>query len=183
MGFKIGMPVCVLDQDLEGRIVGVSGLEYTVETTHGFLMKFGRKELIHMPEQGMRVSNYEVAQIKHLKQEKKPRKQAVVPKKERDAPKMEVDLHIHQLTQTKGLSNYEMLNIQLDTAERQLNFAIAKKIQKVVFIHGVGAGVLKEELAYLFKRYQGIRHYDADYKKYGMGATEVYLSQGAQRDL
>lgn len=183
MDFKIGMSVCVLDQDLEGRVVGVSGLEYTVETTTGFLMKFSRKELIPMPEQSIQVSNYEVAQIKHQKQEKKPRKQLAPPKKERDAPQMEVDLHIHQLTGARGLSNYDMLQIQLDTAERQLHFAIAKKIQKVVFIHGVGAGVLKEELTYLFKRYEGIRFYDADYKKYGMGATEVYLSQGVQRAM
>ena len=76
-----------------------------------------------------------------------------------------------------------MLNIQLDTAQRQLEFAISKKIQKVVFIHGVGAGVLKEELQYLFKRYDGIRVYECDYKKYGLGATEVYITQQVSREV
>ena len=76
-----------------------------------------------------------------------------------------------------------MLNIQLNTAQRQLEFAISKKIQKVVFIHGVGAGVLKEELQYLFKRYDGIRVYEGDYKKYGLGATEVYITQQVSREV
>jgi dsDNA-specific endonuclease/ATPase MutS2 len=93
-------------------------------------------------------------------------------------PKMEVDLHIHQLVDsTRGLTNHEMLNIQLETAKRQLEFAIRKGIQKVVFIHGVGEGILKEELNYLFGRYENIKYYDAEYQKYGLGATEVYIYQ------
>ncbi|MEJ6546937.1 MAG: DNA mismatch repair protein MutS [Flavobacteriaceae bacterium] len=183
MGFQKGDQVCVLDQDLEGVVLSVIDNEVTIETSFGFLMKFKPKELIIMPLNGLEVSNYEVAQMKHEKIENKPKYQNTFSKKEREAPKMEVDLHIHQLTQARGLSNYEILNIQLDTAERQLNFAISKKIQKVVFIHGIGAGVLKEELVYLFKRYVGLRYYDGDYKKYGMGATEIYLSQGASREL
>jgi len=66
--------------------------------------------------------------------------------------------------------------LQLDTARRQLEFAIRKRIQKVVFIHGVGEGVLKTELEYLFGRYN-VKYYDADYQKYGLGATEVYIYQ------
>ena len=91
---------------------------------------------------------------------------------------MEVDLHIHQLTNsTKHMSNHDMLTLQLDTAKRQLDFAIRKRIQKVVFIHGVGEGVLKLELEYLFSRYDNVKFYDADYQKYGLGATEVYIYQ------
>ena len=48
---------------------------------------------------------------------------------------MEVDLHIQQLTKSaKGMTNFDMLNLQLDTAKRQLEFAIQKRIQKVVFM-------------------------------------------------
>ena len=65
----------------------------------------------------------------------------------------------------------------MDAARRQLEFAIGKRIQKVVFIHGVGEGVLREELYSLFRRYDNLRYYDADYSQYGMGATEVYIFQ------
>jgi len=183
MSFKVGDKICVLDQDIEGVVTSITAAAIEVETTFGFLMKFSVRELLILPEEGLKVSNYDVAKIKHLKQDKKPNYKANVSKKERDVPKMEVDLHIGQLTNAINLSNFEMLNIQLDTAQRQLEFAISKKIQKVVFIHGVGAGVLKEELQYLFKRYDGIRVYEGDYKKYGLGATEVYITQQVSREV
>lgn len=91
---------------------------------------------------------------------------------------MEVDLHIHHLVKSsKGMTNHDMLTLQLDTARRQLEFAIKNRIQKIVFIHGVGEGVLKTELDYLFGRYNNVKFYDANYQKYGLGATEVYIYQ------
>jgi dsDNA-specific endonuclease/ATPase MutS2 len=91
---------------------------------------------------------------------------------------MEVDLHIHKLVKnSKNMSNYDMLTIQLDTAKRQLDFAIRKRIQRVVFIHGIGDGVLRTELEFLFKRYDNLKYYDANFQKYGRGATEVYIFQ------
>ena len=75
------------------------------------------------------------------------------------------------------MTNHDMLTLQLDTAKRQLEFAIRKKIQRVVFIHGVGDGVLKLELQYLFGRYDNVKYYDANLQKYGLGATEVYIYQ------
>jgi hypothetical protein len=41
----------------------------------------------------------------------------------------------------------------------------------------VGEGVLKVELEYLFGRYNNVKFYDANYQKYGVGATEVYIFQ------
>ena len=150
-----------------------------MEIEAGFVMDYETSELIKITDSSaLKVSNFEIAQIKA---EKEIPKRKTIPKqkyKERNAPKMEVDLHIHQLTKSsKGMSNHEMLNLQLATAQRQLEFAIRKRIQKVVFIHGVGEGVLKEELYYLFKRYDQLKYYDADYQKYGLGATEVYIYQ------
>jgi dsDNA-specific endonuclease/ATPase MutS2 len=91
---------------------------------------------------------------------------------------MEVDLHIHQLVKsTKGMQNHDILNLQLDTAKKRLEFALSKRIQRIVFIHGVGSGVLKLELEYLLKRYDQLKFYAADFQKYGHGATEVYIFQ------
>lgn len=91
---------------------------------------------------------------------------------------MVVDLHIEKLLpDTRGMSTYDILNYQMDTAKGQLEFAIRKRIQRIVFIHGVGEGVLKEELRTLFRRYEDLRVGDADYREYGLGATEVYIPQ------
>ncbi len=176
--FHIGDSVEVLDEAIAGKVVGILGDKITLETEDGFEMEFEASQLI-VASKTISVSNYEAARIKHQKEEPSKRKVSKTKPKERNIPKFEVDLHIHQLTpSTRGMSNFDMLNLQLDTAKRQLEFAIRKRIQKVVFIHGVGEGVLKEELKYLFKKYP-VEHYDADYQKYGLGATEVYIYQNA----
>ena len=88
-------------------------------------------------------------------------------------------MHINQLVKsTRGLDNYDMLNLQLETAKRKIEFVISKRISKIVFIHGVGEGVLKSELNSLLNKYP-VRYYDASYKKYGLGATEVYVFQNS----
>ena len=98
-------------------------------------------------------------------------------KKEKNEVILEVDLHINQLIKnTKGMDNFDMLTLQLNTAKSKIEYAISKRISKIIFIHGVGEGVLKNELHYLFGRYP-VRFYDASYKKYGLGATEVYVYQ------
>ncbi len=177
--FQIGDKVEALDDITGGVVTGISGDEITVETDDGFLLDFQSFELVKISKTDIiKVSNHEIAQVKAEKEAPKKRKQQTLKPKERNAPKMEVDLHIQQLTNTsKGMSNYDMLNLQLETAKRQLEFAIKKRIQKVVFIHGVGEGVLKEELYYLFRRYENVKYYDAEYQKYGLGATEVYIFQ------
>ncbi len=177
--FRIGDKVETLDDVIGGWVKHVSTHTITVETEDGFLLDFEPSELVKLAKQDViRVSNQEVAQVKADKENPKKRKQKSARPKERNAPKLEVDLHIHQLTNsTKGMSNHEMLNLQLDTAQRQLEFAFRKRIQKVVFIHGVGEGVLREELYTLFRRYENLKYYDAEYQKYGLGATEVYIFQ------
>ncbi len=175
--FQIGDSVETLDDTIRGRIIAIEGKTLWIETNDGFQMTYEASELVRISGE-IAVSNYEVARIKSEKEIPKKRKAQVVKPKERNAPKMEVDLHIHHLTKSnKGMSNYDMLNIQIETAKRQLEFAMRKRIQKVVFIHGVGEGVLKEELKYLFGRYDNVKYYDADYQKYGLGATEVYIFQ------
>ncbi len=179
MQFQIGDRVETLDDVITGRISKIEGDQVTVETASGFPMIFPASSLMKLPEsEQIEVSNYEVANAKRTKEGPTRKKPPVKRSKNRDVPKMEVDLHIHQLVPTsKGMSNFDMLNLQLETAKRKLEFAMQKRIQKVVFIHGVGAGVLQEELKYLFGRYDNITYYEADYQKYGAGATEIYIYQ------
>lgn len=181
--FKIGDKVETIDDTIIGIVIGCDGLQITIESEDGFSLTYAASELVKVSD-GIVVSNFEVARIKSEKELPKKRKQRRVKPKERAIPKMEVDLHIHQLTNTfRGMANHEMLDLQVNTAKRQLEFAIRKRIQKVVFIHGVGEGVLKEELKYLFGRYENLKYYDADYQKYGLGATEVYIYQKKQHDF
>lgn len=181
MNFKVGDKVSVLDDNISGIVIKIIGTTITLESMDGFEFEFEAHELMLSNDQKLSMSFFREQSLDEVLKEKEASKKRIVPKikpKERVQPPMEVDLHIHQLTNSsKHLSNYEILTLQLDTAKRQLDFAIRKRIQRVVFIHGVGEGVLKTELEFLFSKYDNVKYYDADYKKYGVGATEVYIYQ------
>lgn len=177
---KIGDQVAVLDDVISGVVVAVDKDHITIETTDGFELTFTEKELVITTEKLLNDSSFSKGISAAISEkEGTVKKQATrVKPKDRALPPMVVDLHIQQLVSSmKGLDNYDMLTIQMDTAKRQLEFAIKKRIQRLVFIHGVGEGVLRTELEFLFKRYDTIEYYDADFQKYGRGATEVYIFQ------
>jgi hypothetical protein len=88
----------------------------------------------------------------------------------------EVDLHIEELVEnTSGMSNFEILNIQLERFEKELDEAIEKNMKKIIFIHGVGNGRLRQEIASILRKTKGISYQDASYKEYGYGATQVNI--------
>ena len=181
MNFEVNDRVEVLDDALKGIVVQVRGEVVTIETNEGFMLDFNESELVKIGEPQSRMISMDDASFSEIlrekQQSKKPKSVRVKPK-DRNIPAMEVDLHIEKLVNSyKGMGNYDILNLQLDTAKRQIEFAIRKRIQKLVFIHGVGEGVLKAELDFLLGRYENLKFYDADYQKYGVGATEVYFFQ------
>ncbi|WP_316930006.1 DNA mismatch repair protein MutS [Maribacter sp. Hel_I_7] len=138
--FKIGDTVETIDDVIKGVVKSINDRSVTILSDDGFPLTFDFKELVLISDD-IHVSNYEIAKIKKEKEIPKRRKTTVLRTKERTAPKMEVDLHINQLVKNpKAISKFDMLNLQLDSAKRQLDFAISKRIQKIVFIHGVGEG-------------------------------------------
>jgi hypothetical protein len=180
---KIGEKVAVLDDDIVGVITAITGNEVTLLTSDDFEMHYSKNELVRLTGDFSKqhISTENLSEIIYQKETKKRKNIKKVKSKERISPPMVVDLHIHQLvTSEKGLSNYDILTIQMDEAKRQLEFAIRKRIQRIVFIHGIGEGVLKVELDFLLRRYENLQFYDADYQKYGRGATEVYIFQNKQ---
>ena len=98
--------------------------------------------------------------------------------KRRDEPEiLEVDLHIHELLDDiRGLSNTEILGIQMDKFHQVMKENINRKKRKIVFIHGVGNGTLKTELRKaLDRKYKSHYYQDASFREYGYGATMVII--------
>ncbi|MGQ8338583.1 DUF2027 domain-containing protein [Sunxiuqinia sp. A32] len=100
-----------------------------------------------------------------------------VKKVEQKTDVVEVDLHIHELLDdTRGLSNADMLQVQMDKFREQMEAAIKGNARKVVFIHGMGNGTLKNELRReLSHKYKQYPFQDASFQEYGYGATMVIL--------
>lgn len=171
-----GNKIEVLDEAISGIVKEVYDNEVLIETEDGFELTFKLHEVVKVEQQEFYVADDEIAKALKEKRLSAKNKAHAPFSKERAAHPLEVDLHIHELTtSSRNMSNFEMLNLQLRTAESQLQFAFKKRIQKVVFIHGVGEGVLRAELETMLYRYDNLRFYDADYRKYGYGATEVYI--------
>ncbi|MFK2820828.1 DNA mismatch repair protein MutS [Flavobacteriaceae sp. LMIT009] len=179
MSFKIGDIVEAIDEAISGKVISINGNTIAIETADGFPIEFSANNLMLQNTtalEGDLFASTSLEEAVSFKESKKPRSIKKKPK-ERYQPTFEVDLHIGKLLpSTKGMTKHDILTHQLNTAKRQLEFAIRKRIQKMVFIHGVGEGVLKLELEYLLKRYN-VKFYDANYQKYGLGATEVYIYQ------
>lgn len=182
MKFQIGDAVAVLDDVVRGTITKiVSDTVFIVDDTE-MEFSYHTSELVKLDGNEQQLTRFNKAN-NHLLQSKAAEKKVTkttVFKKAKNEVVFEVDLHINQLVKsTINMDNYDMLNLQISTAKQKLEYAIQKRITKVVFIHGVGEGVLKTELQYLLQKYP-VKYYDASYQKYGLGATEVYIFQNPQ---
>ena len=182
--FEIGDKVAVLDDDISGVVIKVKNNEISVETTDNFVMTFFVNELVKINNSNELSGFFSTQSLGSvLKDKEEPKKRSFVKEKKsrKDEFVLEVDLHIEKLVPSKrGMSNYDILTLQMETAKRQLDFAIKNRMPKVVFIHGVGEGVLKAELDFMLGRYDTISFQDANYQKYGLGATEVYIKQNVK---
>ncbi len=89
----------------------------------------------------------------------------------------EVDLHIEKLIpDATGMSAADMLRFQLETFEKQLDLAVANGKSDITFIHGLGNGILKQELHKRLGKNKHVAFFsDARKEKFGYGATLVSL--------
>jgi hypothetical protein len=97
--------------------------------------------------------------------------------KYRTAPfEAEVDLHISALQDDYSkLSNHEILKIQTDHFQKCLASALEAQYRKIIFIHGIGNGTLRNTILEMLKEYEELTAQSASFKKYGYGAIEVLI--------
>jgi hypothetical protein len=182
--FSKGDKVSVLDEAVNGVVLSVKDKVVTIETEDGFVMTFFVKELIKINESSNLMDSIRRINVSEVAKEKeipKPRSFVKERKDKHEFSAPEFDLHIEKLVPNKqGMSNYDILTLQSETAKRHIEFAIRNRIPKIVFIHGVGEGILKAELDFLLGRYDNIAFQEANYQKYGQGATEVFIKQSTK---
>jgi hypothetical protein len=94
-----------------------------------------------------------------------------------ERPSREIDLHIEKLTPDHPfMSNSEMLKLQMETYEKSLDAAIATGMDEIIFIHGIGNGVLRKEIHKSLSQMKNIKYFqDAQQSRFGYGATLVRI--------
>lgn len=192
--FKIGDRVSFLNDIGGGIIRSFNGDdEAMVESEDGFEVPYPLDELVLIGTRDEEEKAYKLDHDvvdgfveKRLLTPEKQKKEAEFDRKFRHLPPMtkrrkedviEVDLHIHQLVDDEsGLEPHQKLDIQMKHFERMMETAIRDKRDRVVFIHGVGQGVLKNEIRKALEFYPECSFRDAPFHTYGVhGATEVTI--------
>lgn len=180
MSFQIGDMVQVIDEDANGEIVGFSnantalvaidGFDYPYAITNLMLVEDGNtiKTVIDTPtfetptpKKGAQVVNtFAIDVMRQVNKYGQP----------------ELDLHIEELVlNPKPLSAHKKLQIQVATLEQFISSCVAQSINQFVVIHGVGQGVLKQEVKKVLLSHGNIMVKDADHRLYGSGATHVHI--------
>lgn len=166
MQFKIGDKVKVIDDDQKGKIIEIRKNKIIILNDYGFEETYSSNELIL--DQGFEVTEVRIEPNEVPKKKTYKKKLILAPK--------EIDLHIGELVEYKNhLSNYEMLQVQLQTVRNEIELARKEKRKKLIFIHGHGKGKLKKEVLKILESYKDLEFYDASFRKYNGGATKVKL--------
>ncbi|MBL0068076.1 MAG: Smr/MutS family protein [Chitinophagaceae bacterium] len=88
-----------------------------------------------------------------------------------------IDLHIEKLTDDyRRMSNYEIVSLQLKTFEKYYHLAIAHHQHSLIVIHGVGEGVLRNEIHDILRLKKEVKSFVNQYHpNFGYGATEIFF--------
>lgn len=88
-----------------------------------------------------------------------------------------IDLHIEKLTDNPGqLSNIEMIQLQLAEFEKYFELAVLHHLKEFIVIHGIGQGVLREEIHERLKHKPEVKSFVNQYHHlYGYGATQIFF--------
>ena len=88
-----------------------------------------------------------------------------------------IDLHIEKLTDDyRRMNNYEIVNLQLKTFEKYYHLAVAHHQPSLIVIHGVGEGVLRNEIHDILRLKKEVKSFVNQYHpNFGYGATEIFF--------
>jgi len=187
---RAGDRVTYIDDVGGGVVLRLGKPGYVVlRTDDGFELEQSITQLVPVTEEErkahLRVSDHAVGMrvANELLEERRKKKSTArlgkTPKRPEDNSVAEVDLHLHEIIDDeRSVSEGERLEYQLRYFERALESAIRNGKRKLIVIHGVGEGVLREEVRRILQYYDGVRFYDGDMRRYGVGATEVEILRG-----
>lgn len=87
----------------------------------------------------------------------------------------EIDLHLHELLENEsGMDDYDKLQYQLNYLRKEIKRLQQIHTREAIVIHGVGKGRLRDEVrALLAEQPSIVDFFDASFKKYGLGATQI----------
>lgn len=186
---KTGDLVRFIDEVGGGRVIRIISNELAeVETSDGWLLPAYIRKLVVIPEKllqsegpadRIKPKEAEVARVDKEALSNSLNRVPVSKLSKTKVPPREVDLHINKLIESVvGLSNTDILTLQLGVFRQELNKSIKGNEREIIFIHGIGNGTLKGELRRVAdQEFRWCSQEDASFKEYGFGATRIRIPQ------
>ena len=175
---KVGDLVNFMGDNSQGKVVAIlPENNYEIEIDAGFTIPVNRLEI---EKKWVQDIEFDEKQLKRQKKIDKNKSSNRVSKPHKAPSKFfhdhEIDLHIENLIESwMGLSNFDIVSIQLSSFRKRFNQALVNNEPFLVVIHGVGKGVLRNEIYNYLRQFPDIKVSPADAKIYGMGASEIRL--------
>ena len=169
MIFAVGERISILNETGKYTVIHVDSTHVLVEDEHGFEQKVPLKLAV-------KATTVKTTKIilkdELLDSDKKSLKNKM------QMPS--IDLHIESLLEYDAKMNaFDKLNYQMRQFREFVNKNLAKRQTKLLVIHGIGEGRLKNEIGALIARNDGYSMHDANYSRGGVGASyiEIVLSR------
>lgn len=203
--YKVGDKVKVIDDNTHGVILKVNEDQIIIESDFGFEESYSSSEILPdieleeeikeeklKPVKKKKLTNKEKSVIQkeefeqmvntnfvqnsseyRQKLEQQYKKEIKVSKKRKGT--FVLDLHYGQLENySSQLPVQHILKRQLNAAIHGIEKASSEGFAKIILVHGKGRGVLETEIKKYLDQHH-YTHYDADFRQYKLGATEVEL--------
>lgn len=178
----IGNKVKVINENFEGKIKKILPNNRLIITcTDGFDYEFSTNKVVIIGDDNQHQYTIDQTEVSTKITSEKYNKEDFLKKyttknKYQYNRTLEIDLHLDQLVEHPGrLDDWQRLHTQMQHVKNCMSAANEKNIKKIVFIHGIGTGVLKTELQNYLSKFENITFKKADFNEYGNGATEVLI--------
>jgi hypothetical protein len=184
--FSPGDKVSVLNETITGTIIRINYKKCVIEDEDGFERIYTLSNIVlYKPVADYKLSDEKaekqiLSKINSIIKKGQVKSPAKVNKMTYEQDCLEIDLHIEELLEDHSyMSNFDILQRQMQTCRMFIEKAIRLKVKKAVLIHGKGEGVLKNEIYTYLDRLENTRNvkiefHEASYSTYGPGgATEV----------
>jgi hypothetical protein len=179
MRYKSGQKIVFMNEPGGGVVQSVGDGYIVVMDDSGFDQKCLLSEIAPVHGEEYRLNSEDIVAINEDESYATIRHQVrkgVLTGKRKSVDVWEIDLHIEEITDShSNLSNGEIVLKQMRELRTFFQRAKSKRIRKLVIIHGVGLGVLKEEVRSFLDKQSSIDYFDADFREYGKGATAVEI--------
>tara|TARA_B100000780_G_C20752038_1_gene298790 strand:+ start:32 stop:538 length:507 start_codon:yes stop_codon:yes gene_type:complete len=168
MQLKIGDKILFKTDSQKGIIHKInSKFKVTVKTEDGFEVLSSVKDLVKVQVNTDKITAY--GNYFHQKDNNNNNDKSF--KRDKSTTVLKIDLHIELISSNyQYLDNFEIVQIQLNECYIRIEKALNSNYQKLIIVHGIGAGTLKSEVHKLLRSYN-LRFYLSK----DAGATEVML--------